>query len=175
MDSRNIILSHFSKPGYAVFLVQLVILNHATHAHLFGKVTEANINELLGVQVSVPVLSASDGSRESLSSCVDGLPDVSKVNSTSDFLNQDRGKSKLSETLVCAQEVDFSHLDGLTLDGHINGNTRNESVEVVLRFVSNSNNPVGVVARRIKSPFNELRRIVKAEFTIIVFNVVSDK
>jgi len=32
----NIILSHFSESGNTVLLVQLVILNHATHAHLFG-------------------------------------------------------------------------------------------------------------------------------------------
>lgn len=76
---------------------------------------------------------------------------------------------------MSAQEVDFSHGNGLALDGHINGNTRDESVEVVLLFVSNSNNPVVEVARRIKSPLEESSRVVKAEFTIIVFNVVSNK
>jgi len=76
---------------------------------------------------------------------------------------------------VSTQEVDLSHCNGLTLDDHINGNTRDESVEVVLLFVSNSNNPVGVVARRIKSPLKESSRVVEAEFTIVIFNVVSNK
>jgi hypothetical protein len=64
-----------------------MVLDHGGHTHALGKVTESNINQLLGVQVSVPVGSASDGGRKGLSGGVDGLPDVLEVHSASNFLN----------------------------------------------------------------------------------------
>jgi len=87
----------------------------------------------------VPVSSASNRSRESLSSGVNCLPDVSKVNSASHFLDQNRGESHLSESLVSAEEVDLSHGHIFALDRHIYRNSRDESPQFMLLGVSNSN------------------------------------
>lgn len=94
--------------------------DHRTHAHALGKVTEAHIDQLLRVQVSMPVSSASNRSREGLASGIDSLPDVPEVDSAGDLLNQNRRKSLLSEPLMSAKEVNLSHGDILTLNSHVN-------------------------------------------------------
>lgn len=76
---------------------------------------------------------------------------------------------------MSAQEVDFSHFDGLTLDGEVNRDSRNKSVKVVLFLISNSNAPFGVVAWRVKSPLEESGGVVEAEFTIIIFHVMTNQ
>lgn len=103
----------------------------------------------------MPVSSASNRSRESLSSGVDSLPDVLKVNSASHFLDQNRGKSHLSESLMSAEEVDLSHGHIFALDSNIYRNSRDESPQFVLLGISNSNKPVLMVAGRSESPLEE--------------------
>lgn len=65
--------------------------NKVCHSFVSGFVCKTNINGLLGVQVSVPIICSSEGSRQGGTSCVDGLPDVGKVDPTSDFLDENRG------------------------------------------------------------------------------------
>lgn len=103
----------------------------------------------------MPVSSASNRSRESLSSSVDSLPDVSKVNSASHFLDQNRGKSHLSESLMSTEEVDLSHGHIFALDSHIYRNSGDESPQFVLLGISNSYEPVLVVTGRSESPLEE--------------------
>ena len=76
----------------------------------------------------MPVLSSSEGGRKSLSSCVNGLPDVLYVNSASYFLDKGRSNTIFTEFLVTAKEVNLSHHNTFALDGHVNGNSRNESI-----------------------------------------------
>ena len=74
---------------------------------------------------------------------------------------------------MSAEEVDFSHFNGLSLDSDIDRDSRNESVKVVLGLISNSNDPVLVVAWRVKGPLEESGGVIEAELTIIVFNVMT--
>jgi hypothetical protein len=74
---------------------------------------------------------------------------------------------------VSAEEVDFSHFNGLSLDSDIDRDSRNESVKVILGLISNSNDPVLVVAWRVKGPLEESGGVIEAELTIIVFNVMT--
>jgi len=55
------------------------------------------------------------------------LPDISKVDSSSDFFNEDGSKSVRSELLVDTKEVDFSHLDLLSAGNGMDGDTSDET------------------------------------------------
>jgi len=55
------------------------------------------------------------------------LPHVSKMNSSSDFFNEDGSKSIGSQLLVDTKEVDFSHLDLLSAGKDVNGDTSDET------------------------------------------------
>jgi len=149
-----------------------VCLTVSSLTDALGKVTESNVDELLGVQVSVPVGGAANGSGKSLSSSVDSLPDVLEVDSAGDFLNQDGSDSEGSQLLVGTEEVDLSHEDGLALDSHVNGDSRDEGVECSLGLVSDADDPLGVEARGVESPLQEGGGVVESEFTIIVFNIM---
>jgi len=73
---------------------------------------------------------------------------------------------------VGAEEVDLSHEDGLALDSHVNGDSRDKGVECSLGLVSDADNPLGVEARGVEGPLQEGGGVVESEFTIIVFNVM---
>ena len=55
------------------------------------------------------------------------MPDISKVDSSGDFFNEDRGKSVGSQFLVDTEEVNFSHLDFLSTGKDMDGDTSNET------------------------------------------------
>lgn len=76
---------------------------------------------------------------------------------------------------MSAEEVDFGHFNGLSLDGDIDRDSRNKSVKVMLFLISNSNYPVGVVAWRVKGPLEESGGVIEAELTIIIFNVMTNQ
>ena len=62
-------------------------VGHCLVGRFVGK---ANVNCLLGVQVSVPVSRSSKGCGKGGTSRVDGLPDVGQVNAAGNLLDEDR-------------------------------------------------------------------------------------
>lgn len=121
----------------------------------------------------MPVLSSSEGGRKSLSCCVNSLPDVHHVDSASDFFDKSRCDTFFTEVLVTAKEVNLSHHNRLALDGHVNGNSRNESIQVSFCLITDTNNPVREVTWRVEGPFQEISRVLKSEFTICIFDIMS--
>jgi len=89
---------------------------------------EADIDELLRVQVSMPVLSCADGRGKSGSRGVDGLPNVFHIHSTSQFADEKGSELLITDLFVHAQEVDLSHFDSVSIDHHSDGNSRNETI-----------------------------------------------
>ena len=66
-----------------------------------------DINQLLGVETSVPVSGSGKWSWDCDSCGVDSLPDVALINTSCHFFDQDWCETLRSEILVDAKEVDL--------------------------------------------------------------------
>ena len=77
-------------------------------------VAKANVNEFFRVKVPMMISSCGNWSRKCFSSRVNGLPDIAAVDATRDLPDEDRRYAVGPQLLVRAQEVDFSHEDGLS-------------------------------------------------------------
>jgi hypothetical protein len=124
-----------------------------SHSLVSRFVSKANINSLLGVQVSVPVSSSSKGCWQGSTSCVDSLPHVGQIDATGNLFNENRSKSVLAELFVHAKEVDLSHFNDFAMRGHLYWDSRNKSKQFLLLSTTHTNDPVRVVVGRSESPF----------------------
>ena len=100
--SWDVSLGHGSERGKRSGSWQTVKLDILGHGGTCRLERESDIDQLLDVDVSVPVLSSGEGSGKSCSTRVNSLPLVSQIDSSSDFLDQKRGKTLGSELFVDA-------------------------------------------------------------------------
>lgn len=99
------------------------------HACACRFVCKSHLDEFFDIDVSVEVLSCGKWSGQSSAAGVDSLPLVTKVDSASDFLDQERSKALGSELLVDAQEVNFSHINLVAIDNHLDWNCCEETAK----------------------------------------------
>lgn len=92
-DLSNVFLHHGSQSLNVSFFGNLVEFLDSSHGLVSAQAAEVDLYELLGVEGSMEVLSHRNRFRNANSSSVDSLPDISKVNSTSHFLDKHWCKS----------------------------------------------------------------------------------
>ena len=123
----NVRLNHRSKAFSVRLWWKLVSLVKRCHGYICRLESKLDIDKFLRVQVSMPVLCCCERCWQSCSTCIDGLPLVALIDTTCKLLDERRCKSLLTQSLVHAQEVDFTHLDALALTDHGDGDARNET------------------------------------------------
>ena len=133
---------------------------------------ETNVDELFRVEVTVEVAGGGDGGGNVAASSVDGLPNVSQVDTTSDFLDEDGSEALITKALGDTEEVNFTDTHGLFTDLDVARNTRNEGEDFLGFLLANTNVPVLVVAGRSEGPLQEGAGVVEAEHGVIILNVV---
>jgi len=141
-DDGYISFLHWAKAGDRLFLLDLLQLHVAAHWRSMRQWWEANLDKLLRVQASMPVSSTWHGGWQSNASSVDCLPNVLQVDSARNLTNQDWGEALRSQVLVHAKEVYLCHLYNLSVEVHIDTNSRNESVKLVLFASTDANEPL---------------------------------
>ena len=122
-DFRYISVGHNSQAFGEGSARELVLLVESGERFRCGLESEANIDELLRVQVAMPVLSCADGRGESGSGSVDSLPDVFHVHSAGQLADELGSELLITDFLVHAQKVDFCHLDSLSVNNHSHWNS----------------------------------------------------
>lgn len=167
---RNVRFDHRSKAFGVRLGRQLVPLVELCHGYICRLESKLDIDKFLRVQVSVPVLCCCERCWESCATCIDGLPLVALIDTTCKLFNERRCKPLLAQSLVYAQEVDFTHLDALAIADHSDGDARNETTKFALS--PDANCPLWDEIRWHKRPSEEFNGIIKAELALRVLHVV---
>lgn len=173
MDSSNILFFHGTKSFDIGLFWESVELDNSSSGLVSTKTGEIDVNQFQWVKRSVVVSGLGNWGWDNNSSSIDGLPNIFSVNSSSDFLDQHRGKSIVSQLLINTQKVDLSHLSLiLLLKMHMNWDPSNESNQFSGFNKSNSQNPVFVVFWWSQCPSQKCWAIVKSEHIIFILDVI---
>jgi len=170
---RHVVVVHGAEAVNVRFVLELVLLLELGEGLAFRLITEADINQLFGVEVAMVVHGGGYGGGQGLTCGVDSLPDVVAVHATGDFANQDGGDPVGAELFVRAEEVDLGHQDGFSKDGHVHGDARDAGVQVTLGRVAHADDPLREVAGRVEGPLEEGDGVVEAELAVAVLDVVA--
>lgn len=87
----------------------------------------------------MPVDSRAKWRGQGSSRSVNSLPNIAQINASSDFLNQDRGQTMLSELLMHAEEVDFCHDLSFALGCDVDWDSTDEAVESLCFATTDTN------------------------------------
>lgn len=137
----NILFFHRAKSRDLQVSINLMHLDKACHRHLSWQRCEADLDELLRVEVTMPVQGSRERSWDGGAGGIDSLPHVTDIDTTCNFLDQHRCQALSTKFLVDAQEVDLSSLDCLTIQVHLDGNTSDHTKELVVLSTANSDQP----------------------------------
>ena len=111
----------------------------------------------------MPISALSDGSRQNYARGIHGLPLVRQIHSPGDLLNQHRGQTLVSQSLVHAKEVDLSHMNYCTVNTEMGRDTCDKSDKLPRGRVPDSHMPVNQVSGGSESPAEELNRVIESD------------
>ena len=97
------------------------------HRHVPREMREFHLDQLLGVDRSMPVPTGAHGLGQHHAGSVHSLEDALQVHSPRDLPDEDRGKSFGTQLLVHAEEVDLHHLLGLGVNANMGRHRRDEA------------------------------------------------
>ena len=141
------------------------------HRHVPAQVAELDLDQLLGVEGSVPVAAGAHGLRQDDPGRVDGLEKAPAVDAPRDLLDEDGSEALGAQLLVHAQEVDLRHPHDLLVDGDAGRHAGDEADELSL-VRATADVPLLQVARRHQRPPEELGRVIEPEKIVVIFHVI---
>ena len=71
-----------------------------------------------------------------------------------------------------AKEVDFSHVDWVTVDHHVDGDASDASIHLLLGTSTDADEPLSLISWHEEGPSEEIDSVVESEHCVVVFNVV---
>lgn len=71
-----------------------------------------------------------------------------------------------------AKEVDLSHLDWLAVDHHVDGDTRDATVHLLLGTSTDADEPFLLVPWHEEGPSEEFNGVVESEHCVVIFDIV---
>lgn len=169
-DLWHVRLDHLPQITSRRLIGELVHLVELRLRHIHRTEREFHIDELLRVQVSMPVLCGGPRRGERSARSVDGLPLVAQIDTSSHFTDQGRSETLITEFLVHTEEVNLSHLDRTAIDDHGDWDGSDEAAKFAL--ATNTDDPVRIVAGRVQSPPQEVDRVIETELALRVLHVM---
>jgi len=110
--------AHRPQPGCLRLLGQLIELNGPCERHTRCQSREAHLDELLGVERTVPVAALGYRLREHDARRVCGLKEAAAIDTTSDLLDEHGRKPFGAQLLMDAEEVDLDQRAAFKLSDH---------------------------------------------------------
>ena len=124
------------------------------------------IDQLLIVETAVVVVALGDRSWDVLAGRVDALPDVLKVDTTSEFSDEDRSHALGPELGMHTQEIGGGHADDLAVDVDGRRGPRDEADQPMVLLHSKADVPVLEVPGTRQRPHKKLFRVLEAELLV---------
>jgi hypothetical protein len=103
---------------------------------------KSDINELFGLEIAMEVGCFDYWFGDYHTGCVDCLPNILGVYSSSYFFDQEWSKFFATKLLVYTKEIDFDNFHGLIVQIHLDRDSRNKANKFFGLFRPNSQVPV---------------------------------